>query len=271
MRTLSICAMVIAGLGGLLNAQTPTGAIVGDVRDRSGGVIPGVTVTATGAGEPRKAVTNIEGHFRLEGLPAGGYQVDSVLSGFRRTSAAVVVKAGADVRQDFTLAIGIVTSPLYATPRDGLAGLVRAADVVMHLRITQVLSPMLLGPERTSLTTEHVASVLTVLKGGAPDLAAGRVVHFWQADAGAWLEDGQTSRGGNRVYSANDELVGLFTRDQDARLVEYIGGLATARVSNGKISLRLSGTALQSEVQSGMTLDAYVAALRKLIVAGRAQ
>src|SRR5205823_14433164 len=65
-------------------AQT-TGQIIGTVVDAQGGVLPGVTVTATspqlqGA---RTATTDSTGTFRFPTLPPGTYAVKANLSGFQ--------------------------------------------------------------------------------------------------------------------------------------------------------------------------------------------
>src|SRR3954469_2181556 len=58
--------------------------ITGTVKDSSGGVIPGATVTARNAenGLTRVGVTDGSGEFRLPSLPPGRYSVSTELSGF---------------------------------------------------------------------------------------------------------------------------------------------------------------------------------------------
>lgn len=60
--------------------------ITGTVRDSSGGIIPGATVTARNldTGLTRAGVTDTAGEFRLPSLPPGRYSVSTELSGFRR-------------------------------------------------------------------------------------------------------------------------------------------------------------------------------------------
>ncbi len=53
--------------------------------DRTGGVLPGVTVEAAGpglAGGSRTTVSDGAGRYTLDGLPAGDYTVSFTLSGF---------------------------------------------------------------------------------------------------------------------------------------------------------------------------------------------
>ena len=58
-------------------AQTPTGTILGGVKDAQGGVVPGATVTATNLGTQysRSAVTDGAGEYALRLLPIGNYMV----------------------------------------------------------------------------------------------------------------------------------------------------------------------------------------------------
>jgi len=61
------------------------GSISGTVKDGTGAVIPGVTVTALnqGTGFNRETLTDDSGHYALPLLPVGTYKVSSALSGFR--------------------------------------------------------------------------------------------------------------------------------------------------------------------------------------------
>ena len=67
-------------------AQTVTGEIRGTVRDSSGGVLPGVTVTATHTqtGLPRTETTSDTGSYVFPSLPIGTYIVSAELQGFRK-------------------------------------------------------------------------------------------------------------------------------------------------------------------------------------------
>jgi hypothetical protein len=68
-----------------LLAQRTTGSIVGTVRDGSGAVLPGVTVSLTGPNivGTQTATTNEDGDYRFLNLPPGEYSVTFALSGFR--------------------------------------------------------------------------------------------------------------------------------------------------------------------------------------------
>ena len=66
-----------------VSAQT-TATISGTVQDSDGGVMPGVTVTATNAATSlvRTTVSNVEGRYVLAGLPPGEYELRAEIAGF---------------------------------------------------------------------------------------------------------------------------------------------------------------------------------------------
>src|SRR5262245_44456185 len=79
------------------SAQTPTGRVKGVVTDDSGGVMPGVTVTATltdGTTEVATAVTDSVGAYLFEALPAGNLRLTFQLDGFSTVSVPVRIQEG---------------------------------------------------------------------------------------------------------------------------------------------------------------------------------
>ncbi len=95
-----------------IEAQVTTGTILGTVKDVSGGVLPGVTVTATNVDTnvPRTAVTNDRGEYSLQFLPVGTYRVEAGLGGFKRfVQTGVVIELSRAARVDPVLAVGGTT------------------------------------------------------------------------------------------------------------------------------------------------------------------
>jgi outer membrane receptor protein involved in Fe transport len=85
------------------------GSLTGSVKDSSGAVVPGATVTVrnTATGDVRTVVSGDEGLYRVTNLSRGTYDVTAELSGFRTiTQSSVLVTVGDTVRLDFTLEIG---------------------------------------------------------------------------------------------------------------------------------------------------------------------
>ena len=87
---------VILLAGGLVFGQNFSGAISGFVRDSTGAVIPGTTVTAkhTETGLTRSVQTGEEGSYTMPALPVGDYEVTAEKPGFK-----------AQVRQGITLVV----------------------------------------------------------------------------------------------------------------------------------------------------------------------
>src|SRR5438477_6285555 len=85
-------------------AQT-LGTITGEVKDSTGGVVPGVTVTvvnkATNA--TRTTVSNAVGLFDVPALPPGPYTVNTEISGFKTATRDVELQVQQTARVNFTL------------------------------------------------------------------------------------------------------------------------------------------------------------------------
>ncbi len=80
-------AVIFSGLlGSSVGAQITTGSITGTVTDNSGGILPGVTVTLSGArliGGPQTQSTDSTGKYRFDRLAPGTYSVKFELQGFK--------------------------------------------------------------------------------------------------------------------------------------------------------------------------------------------
>lgn len=80
--------------------------IAGSVRDSAGDALPGVTVTATRAGEAgggTVAVTELDGAFRLTDLRPGAYSLAVTLDGFQPLTRAVKLVTGQTLEVAFRL------------------------------------------------------------------------------------------------------------------------------------------------------------------------
>lgn len=82
------------------------GVIHGDVRDESGAVLPGVTVTVIDQrGVPRTAVTDEHGRFRFVGLEPGEYDIRAELAGFQPFVRRLTVASGSPSQVTVTLKV----------------------------------------------------------------------------------------------------------------------------------------------------------------------
>ena len=91
-----------------LAAAAQDGGISGTVTDDTGGVLPGVTVEASGAAlaGPLVAVTDGDGQYAFPALPPGGYIVTFTLAGFERLELDVELAAGLTATVDADLQLG---------------------------------------------------------------------------------------------------------------------------------------------------------------------
>ena len=93
-------------LGVSLFAQSYRGSIRGNVRDGSGAIIVGATVTAknVATGETRTAASGPDGGYVIAEVPAGQYEVTAASTGLVTVTARVLVAVGTDTTADFDLA-----------------------------------------------------------------------------------------------------------------------------------------------------------------------
>ncbi|HKB11049.1 MAG TPA: carboxypeptidase-like regulatory domain-containing protein, partial [Vicinamibacterales bacterium] len=104
-------AAVLAGSPWQARAQVLTATLYGLVRDKTGGILPGVTVVVThqGTNLVRETVSDDRGEFALPALPAGPYSIKIELAGFKTyNSQGLTLGAGQEVRQSYVLEVGNV-------------------------------------------------------------------------------------------------------------------------------------------------------------------
>jgi len=89
-------------------AQTITGDLSGDTTDRTGAVLPNVTVTAvnTETNFSRSTTTNEAGNYRIPGLPIGPYKITATAEGFKSEVITAEVRAGAIAQASFKMTVG---------------------------------------------------------------------------------------------------------------------------------------------------------------------
>jgi hypothetical protein len=127
-----IIAIMIGGTW-TASAQEITATITGVVRDESGAMLPGVTVTAANqqTNLSRETVTDVDGGYVLSYLPVGTYDVTFTLQGFRTLTSRAIELHVNDRRQvDATLAVGQLTEVVEVV---GKSSLVQASSTVQTL------------------------------------------------------------------------------------------------------------------------------------------
>lgn len=106
---LGLVAAVLLLSAPVVSAQATTGRISGVVKDSSGGVLPGVTVTVTETrtGFVRTDASDAQGTYVFVNLPLGDYTVAAELQGFKKgQKSGYVLQADGRLTADFTLEVG---------------------------------------------------------------------------------------------------------------------------------------------------------------------
>src|ERR1700722_3485546 len=96
---------------GVASAQTPTGSIIGVVRDPSGAAVAAasVKVLSISTGLARTIATSGKGDYSIPVLPSGEYEVSVEASGFQGAVRHATVEVGETTTADFKLTVGNVT------------------------------------------------------------------------------------------------------------------------------------------------------------------
>ena len=106
----AISALAVVILSAAAAGAQDTGSITGTVKDQSGGVLPGATVTLvnTAVAVNQTAVTNTQGTFIFPLLPAGTYTITVELTGFKKAGKTnVILLVASKVNAgDFVLEVG---------------------------------------------------------------------------------------------------------------------------------------------------------------------
>lgn len=123
-----------------LLAQTNTGEIGGVVKDTSGAVLPGATITAThpDSGTTVERVTDGAGRFFLPALRIGRWELAASLAGFATATQALVLEVGRSVSVELTLSVeGLseqvtvaTTAPLIQTTTAEISDVIENREVV---------------------------------------------------------------------------------------------------------------------------------------------
>jgi len=138
---LTACALLVPA-GHVYAQGVTTASMTGVVKDASGGVIPGATVTAVHqpSGTSYEAVTQADGRYTMPGMRVGGpYTVTAQLQGFTtEVQSNITLQLG--VAQDVTFSLKVATiaetitvvgtsDPVFSTSHTGAATAVMREDL----------------------------------------------------------------------------------------------------------------------------------------------
>lgn len=135
MRTRIVCFVLawITLLSAGAFAQGGNGSLVGYAKDEQGGVLPGVTVTATGPEliRPISAVTDSAGYYRLLNLPPGTYTLTAELTGFSTYKhEGILMRAGSTFAVDIPMKIGGLSETVTVSGETPMLDISRPGNVI---------------------------------------------------------------------------------------------------------------------------------------------
>jgi hypothetical protein len=139
--TFLIAIVAFIALGScLVFAQSATATILGVVRDTTGALVPGVTITVKhiDTGLTREVLSNESGSYNVPLLPVGPYEITTKMPGFKQQlRGGINLVVGQQAVIDLTLEVGIAAeqvtvteeAPLVNTTLSSTSGLITAAQV----------------------------------------------------------------------------------------------------------------------------------------------
>ena len=165
---------VLLGLAGTSFGQYNTAEISGVVRDASGGVLPGVSVSASHrvSGVKIERLSDAGGLYFLPALPVGSYTVTAELNGFRQfTITGLILTVGQKMELPITLQIGQLSDAITVVAEAPVLRTVNAeiAEVINNRQVEQL---PLNGRQFVQLA--QLTDGVTIPPGGTRGAALGR-------------------------------------------------------------------------------------------------
>ncbi len=196
--------MKIAGLivlltvftGGDVIAQSASATLTGLVKDTSGAVLPGATITArnVATNEIRTTVSNTEGIYRLTGVPRGTYEVKAEVQGFKTVAQSdVLLTVGDTVRADFELSVGELAETVTVSSRASLVNTEegRISSLVDEKRVSEL-----------PLNGRNVMQLIELQPGATSN--PGNAVLGGSAGGNSAFVNGQRNRANNFLLDGTD-------------------------------------------------------------------
>lgn len=137
---LFVAAFLLSGGPAFGQSQAINGSIEGTIKDPSGGVLPGVTVTLRhlDTGTDRVVVTNENGVFRAPLLPLGVFKVTATLDGFKAyEQTGIDVRAGSSIVLNLTMQVGALTEVVSVSADSAVVDLAKT-DVGRNLNEREI-------------------------------------------------------------------------------------------------------------------------------------
>ena len=196
-----VLTVALVSLCGVASAQVLPGNMIGIVRDETGAVLPGATVTLSSPalpGGPQSAVTNAQGEYRFTALPPGIYQLNVALAGFGTYDEADLrVVVGGTTERNVRLPLASVKetvtvrgeSPLVDPRQTGIGGTLstEVVEALPNKRFTAAASFMTDMPGVTvgNMDTAYSVNVMGSTGAETPLMVDGVVTNH-PGSGGGW-------------------------------------------------------------------------------------
>lgn len=217
----SACLLFFGVQNRVLLSQAITGDILGTVKDTSGAVIPGATVTLTSTtmGVTSKATTEADGSYLFAQLKPGRYSLTASKQGFQTTTVSDInLLVGQRPEVDITLKVGQVTQEVTVS-----AGGVQLLET--HTSSTgQVIQEQAVS--QLPLNSRNYIQLITLSAGVAP-------IGTGNSPASSW-----TGRGSGQVTAS---AAGL----RESNMSFLVNGIETRNSRFGSAGLSPSVSAIQ--------------------------
>jgi len=219
-----------------------TGSIAGVVRDTSGAVLPGATVTVRGAALRRESVTAVasaDGAYRIPLVPPGTYEVTVELSGFSaQTRRNIEVVINQQTTLDFALPVAGVTESVQVSADSPVVDVARCD-------VTTTVSQRTI--DALPLNGRNFTDLIALVPGAKPDpnLTSGPNIEIFGERAGAvsYLVDGADNNdpvsGGALLRFTQDSIkeFEVITTGYEAEFGRAQGGVANIVTRSGNNNL----------------------------------
>jgi hypothetical protein len=248
-RGIAIVVACTLRLGATAHAQILTGSVIGVVKDESGALLPGVTVTITSPaslpGGPMTATTSEKGEYRFGLLPPGSYALNAALDGFATYKEEDLrVAVGSTTERDITLKIGNVAETITVS---GQSPMVDPQNVSTRTTMPQEVLEVL--PNHRYYFTEYVkwspgVSASDPTSPGQTDLS----VMGSTTDENTFLYDGTEADrpNGGGPFSSSDhdavEEIGVITVGPSAEYQLAQGAVVNVIYKSGTNDFRAYGS-----------------------------
>ena len=246
-------------------AQTETGRITGVITDATGGILPGVTVTAksVGTGATRELVTDSAGQYVFANLPPGSYEITANLASFRPETAKVTVTVGGAINVDLKLQIAGTTETLNVVAEVPVINVVNA-EVATTVNQTQIRElPTLTRDvyDLVSVAGNVAYDESTAITSGAAPRGAGYSINGMRASSTNVLLDGSanndefTGSKGQDVPLDSVQEFSVVTSNFSAQYGRASGGVVNVATMSGTNSFR--GTAYEFYRSDKLSANTY--------------